>query len=80
MPICTFYNNIINAENEKKAYSNANINDEFSNERVNNYRCMMALELEEKTKENVLKTIEELEKREDVYYVGPDYVVKATST
>lgn len=80
LTISTFYNNIIKAENEEKAYSNASINDEFSNEKVNNYRCMMTLELEEKTKENVLKTIEELEKREDIYYVGPDYVVKATST
>jgi len=42
----------------------------------NNFRKILRIELEENSKENVLSVIKQLEKREDVLYAGPDYIVK----
>lgn len=51
------------------------------NELVNldNYKRVLSLKLENKSKQNVLNAIKELEKRSDVYYVGPDYEISAQS-
>ncbi len=45
-----------------------------------NYKTVLTLELKEKSKSNVLKTIAEIEKREDVFYVGPDYETELSMT
>lgn len=53
-----------------------------TNELVNveNYKRVLSLKLEEKSKQNVLNVIKELEKRSDVYYAGPDYLITPQST
>lgn len=53
-----------------------------TNELVNveNYKRVLSLKLGTKSKQNVLNVIKELEKRNDVYYAGPDYKIAAQST
>ena len=45
-----------------------------------NYKRVLNLELESSSKENVLDVIEELMKRNDVLYAGPDYEISIEST
>ena len=40
---------------------------------ANRYQQLLCLELDRNSKENVLAAIKEIEKRDDVYYAGPDY-------
>ena len=42
---------------------------------IRNFKTVLSLELAEKNKENVLETIRELEKRDDVLYAEPDYIM-----
>ena len=42
---------------------------------VRDFKTVLSLELAEKSKENVLETIRELEKRDDVLYAEPDYIM-----
>ena len=46
---------------------------------IDTYNQVLCLELEESGKENVLAAIEELMKRDDVVYAGPDYVLTICS-
>ena len=45
-------------------------------ETISNYRQVLCLELNEASKENVIKTIKLLSERDDVLYAGPDYVIE----
>ena len=47
---------------------------------LDNYRCVLRILLREKSKENVLNVINELIKRDDVIYAGPDYIMHSAST
>ena len=47
---------------------------------LDNYRRTLCIKLKEKSKENVLKVISELIKRDDVLYAGPDYLISIAST
>lgn len=44
---------------------------------ISSYREIICIELQNHSRENVLETIALLEKREDVLYAGPDYVITA---
>lgn len=44
------------------------------------YKRVLSLELEESSKEYVLEAIDELMKRDDVLYAGPDYEISIAST
>lgn len=44
---------------------------------IADYREVLCIELEERSKEKVLEVIAILEQREDVLYVGPDYAITA---
>jgi len=46
-----------------------------NNSSTSDFKTTLLLELAEKNKENVLKTIKKLEKREDVLYAEPDYIM-----
>ncbi|MBQ8382999.1 MAG: S8 family serine peptidase [Clostridia bacterium] len=46
---------------------------------ITNYNQVLCLELEHAGKENVLQVIQELQKRDDVIYAGPDYVIQTCS-
>ena len=48
-------------------------------EEISGYRQILRIELEEDGKEKVLDAIALLEKREDVIYAGPDYVIHGYS-
>ena len=50
------------------AFMNRNIKTET-------FKTILCLELETPGEENVLNAVKALEKREDVYYVGPDYII-----
>lgn len=52
------------------------------NELVNteNYKRVLSLTLNQNSKENVLQVINSLIEREDVLYVGPDYIMTTSST
>lgn len=43
-------------------------------------KTILSVDLKEKSKQNVLNTIEKLKDRDDIYYVGPDYKIQALST
>lgn len=45
-----------------------------------NFRQIIKLELPEKSKENVLKVIKQLEKIDGVIYAGPDYITSPDAT
>ena len=47
---------------------------------IENYNRILCVELNKNSKENVLNVIEELSKRDDVIYAGPDYKLKICST
>jgi len=47
---------------------------------IHKFNRILRLELEEKSKQSVLDAINELEKREDVLYAGPNYIYSATAT
>ena len=47
---------------------------------IDDYNQVLCLELKDAGKENVLKAIEQLQKRDDIIYAGPDYVIKSCST
>ncbi len=51
-----------------------------TDEELSKYNQVLCIELEETGKEKVLETISELEKQENVLYVGPDYVLTVDST
>ena len=40
------------------------------------FKTILQLDLSQKSKENVLETIKQLEKRDDILYAGPDYIMK----
>ncbi len=50
------------------------------NIRINTFNKILCIELENTGKENVLRAIQELQKRDDIIYAGPDYVIKIDST
>lgn len=52
----------------------------YRNVKVDTFKTILSLELENPGKENVLKAVRALEKREDVYYVGPDYIIALDNT
>ena len=52
----------------------------YRNVKVDTFKTILSLELENPGKENVLKAVRALEKREDVYYVGPDYILALDNT
>ena len=43
------------------------------------HKTILSVDLKEKSKQNVLSVIEELQDRDDIYYVGPDYVTYAAT-
>lgn len=47
----------------------------YRNNKPEKYKTILCLELETPGKENVLQAVKALEQREDVYYVGPDYII-----
>lgn len=47
---------------------------------LDNYRQILCLELQENSKENVLNVIKQLEKRNDLQCVSPDYIMHICST
>lgn len=47
---------------------------------ISDYNQVLCLELKDAGKENVLQAIQKLQKREDVIYAGPDYVIQVCST
>lgn len=53
---------------------------EKNSNKLDNYNRVLKLELKTKTKRNVLDTIDELMKREDVLYAGPDYILEIASS
>lgn len=50
------------------------------NNKISTYNQVLCLELEYAGKENVLQAIQKLQKRDDVIYAGPDYVMQLCST
>lgn len=49
------------------------------NVNVDSFRRILCLELDNPGKGNVLRAVKALEKRSDVYYVGPDYILSCDS-
>lgn len=49
-------------------------------EELSSYHQVLCIELEESGKDKVLEVIAELEKRDDIIYAGPDYVISACAT
>lgn len=45
------------------------------NVKTETFKTILCLELETPGKENVLQAVKALQQREDVYYVGPDYII-----
>lgn len=77
------YNATKAVRDELAAKANGNIlKPEDENPFVNteNYKRVLSLDLNKKSKENVLHTANRLLARNDVYYAGPDYVLTAQST
>lgn len=50
-----------------------------TDEYLNGYKQVLCIELEEPGKQNVLDTIADLEKQDNVIYAGPDYVLTVAS-
>ena len=46
----------------------------------NDFRTILSLQLQEPSKQNVLNTIKELEKRDDILYAGPNFIHEQAST
>ena len=64
---------LLSSDNENSImYNNIRV-DVNNNVNLKEYNQVICLELSTSGKENVLQVIEELEKREDVIYVGPNY-------
>lgn len=49
-------------------------------EKAENFRQVVCINLKEHSKQKVLDTINQLQKRSDVYYAGPAYVLTASNT
>ena len=62
---------------QKKEY---NYFAENGSEELKNFRQVLSIELENKSKESVLSAIKVLQARDDIYYVGPDYEISICST
>ena len=57
-----------------------NVSQESIKQAFGEYQRVFCIKLQDGSKQNVLDTIDELQKRDDVIYAGPDYIITANST